>query len=84
MDSEDVLEIPNTTENLAADVAAVRQTFMAGLCSVETLAAAIGKSHQSIRAYMREGMPVIHYGGTPWIPIEQAKAWLIGRKNNAA
>ena len=79
-----MLQSPDTTENLPADVAAVRQTFMAGLCTVETLAAAIGKSTQSIRLYIRDGMPVVYYGRDPYPVIEEAKRWLINRKSNAA
>jgi hypothetical protein len=78
---ERMLEIPAATnENLPADVAAVRQVFMNGLTTVETLAAAIGRCPQSVRNYVKQGMPAVYIGNTCYPIVEESRRWLISRR----
>jgi hypothetical protein len=81
---QSMLEIPTATESLPADVEAVRSQFMSDLCTVEVLAAAIGKCPQTIRNYIRDGMPVVHYNRSVYPVISEARLWLMNRRTNAA
>ena len=50
---------------------------MNGLTTIEVFAEAIGKTRRQIQNYIRDGMPHIRYGKTPYICITQAKDWLL-------
>ena len=76
-----MIDISNETEEPSAAVAAVRAELMTGLATVEVFAEAIGKTRRMIQYYIREGMPHIRYGKTPYICITEAKHWLLAKSN---
>ena len=71
------IDISDEVEEPSAAVAAVRAELMNGLTTIEVFAEAIGKTRRQIQNYIRDGMPHIRYGKTPYICITQAKDWLL-------
>jgi hypothetical protein len=62
------------------EVAAIRSRLLEGLAEVEPFAEAVGKTPRTVQLWMQGGMPVRHIGRTPYIPIEEAREWLLSRR----
>jgi len=70
------------TDQLASPaVAAVRAKLLDGLTTVPVFAEAIGRSERQVRIWLREGMPGMRVGKTPYIRIAEARAWIEGRSD---
>lgn len=63
-----------------SDVAAVRRTILEGLATVPVFAKAIGRSNRTVFTYINEGLPVVHFGRTPFIDVAAGREWLLSRR----
>ena len=64
----------------------LRAQLLDGLASVPTFSAAIGRSERTVYNWIERGLPTFHIGRTPYIPIVEARAWLLkpSSKNSPA
>ena len=60
-------------------VAAIRATLLAGLASVEDFGAATNRQPQTVRDWIRQGLPTQHVGNTAYVVVEPAVSWLRSR-----
>jgi hypothetical protein len=63
-----------------ATAAAVRALLVEGRAPLEDFAAGIGKSVQTVRLYVRQGLPVDYIGSTPYIRVVPGLEWLRNRR----
>jgi hypothetical protein len=68
---------PDAEGELSPEVAAVRAALLSGLASKSRFAAAIGKCERTVNMWIADGMPTVRVGRTPYIPIMEARAWLL-------
>lgn len=64
-------------DNDEPSVAAVRSRLLEGLTTVASFAAALNRSERTIYDWMAKGMPTVYVGRTPFIPIMDARSWLL-------
>lgn len=63
--------------DLSPSAAAVRAALLDGLTTVEAFAEGAGKSKRTVDEWIARGMPTVYVGRTPYIPITEARAWLL-------
>lgn len=79
-----MIELSQTDDGLSAAAAAVRAQMLAGdLCTVATLAEALGKKERTVASWMTKGMPHLKFGNTVYISVREAREWLISRKDTS-
>jgi hypothetical protein len=61
----------------------VRQALMDGLVKVTDFAAGVGKSERTVYRWIADGMPTVYVGSTPYIPVAEARAWLVKSRRPA-
>ena len=73
-------DAPDGLLNIAAltpAAAAVRAALLDGLTTVEAFAEGVGKCKRTVDEWIARGMPTVYVGRTPYIPINQARDWLL-------
>jgi len=63
--------------DLSPSAAAVRAALLDGLTTVEAFAEGADKSKRTVDAWIAQGMPTVRVGRTVYIPIAEARAWLL-------
>ena len=63
--------------SLSPPAAAIRATILDGLATVEDFAAGVDKCKRTVDQWIAQGMPTVYVGRTPYIPITEARAWLL-------
>lgn len=72
--------LPNAlidTTKLTPAATAVRAAMLEGLTTVEAFAEGVDKSKRTVDAWIAQGMPTVRVGRTVYIPILEARAWLL-------
>jgi hypothetical protein len=70
--------------NLSPAGAAVRNVLLEGLTSVRAFAEGVDKCERTVNQWIAQGMPTVYVGRTPYIPIAEARAWLLKPRSRCA
>lgn len=84
MSEQNAERAPNPRAHLrTTDPAAeVRKQILAGLCTINELAAALHVSWRTIYLYMGQGLPWTQLGAVRYFNLQNVNAWLIAREHN--
>ena len=79
--SNSVLSLPGAgaplDPDLSPEAAAVRAALLNGLATVPAFAEGVDKCKRTVDDWIARGMPTVYVGRTPYIPISEARAWLL-------
>jgi len=66
-----------TDADLSPAAAAVRATLLHGLATKEAFSEGLAKCQRTIDTWIAQGLPTVRVGRQVFIPVGEAKAWLL-------